>query len=345
MPKTKTARSGSGRAGLPAAALEGMLYSLKLTRDAERGLRGGNVLSRLAAMFICAQLSVFAAAVPARAEPSSSSQEATHDQTPVATLPVLVLDRDLRPVTNLTQSELELYEGKEEQSIESISRSPAAPAKIGFLVDISASEAGALRAPKLHDASGLAAEVLRTGDLAFVAAFARSGSLLSPLTSDFGRIQKALESAFNTHPAPGGTSLYDAMFWACSEELSKRSGHQALVIFSGMVDTASGHTREEVLAQTQPLGIVIYPVLLPGASPGGEQTRGERVARLLADGTGGVSFAVQKPENLKETLRLIRIYLDNTYIIAYRPKSLGPASVEVRCTRKGVRIIAPDRRY
>jgi VWFA-related protein len=191
----------------------------------------------------------------------------------------------------------------------------------------------------------LDAEVLRTGDLAFVAAFARSGSLLSPLTSDFGRIQKALESAFNTRPVPGGTFLYDTIFWACSEELSKRSGHQALIIFSNMVDSTSGHTREEVLAQAQPLGIVIYPILLPGAAPGGEQTRGERVARLLADGTGGVSFAVQKPEDLKETLRLIRVDLDNTYIIAYRPKSLGPASVKVRCTRKGVRIVAPDRRY
>jgi hypothetical protein len=84
---------------------------------------------------------------------------------------------------------------------------------------------------------------------------------------------------------------------------------------------------------------------LPGASPGGEQTRGERVARLLADGTGGVSFAVHKPEGLNETLRLIRVDLDNTYIIAYRPNSLGPASVKIRCSRKGVKIIAPDRRY
>jgi hypothetical protein len=139
--------------------------------------------------------------------------------------------------------------------------------------------------------------------------------------------------------------LYDVIFGACTEELSTRSGHQALIIFSDMLDNASHHTREEVLAQAQPLGIVIYPILLRDASPGGEQTRGERVAKLLADGTGGVSFAVHKPEDLKETLRVIRVNLDNTYVIAYRPKSNAPGSVRVQCTRKGVKIIAPDRRY
>jgi VWFA-related protein len=267
------------------------------------------------------------------------------DQNPLVTLPVLVRDRDRRPVTDLTKSELELFEGKEEQSIESLTITPAAPAKIGFLIDISPSNAPSLRALKLPEGTELAGGLLRAGDLAFVVGFARDGSLLSPLTSDLGRIEKALHSAFNTQPRSGGTSLYDAIFWACTEELSGRSGHQALVIFSDMLDNASNHTREEVLAAAQPSGIVIYPVLLGETGSVGLQTRGERVAKLLADETGGVPFAVHKLEDLKETLRLIRVYLDNTYFITYRPKAHGPGSVKVQCIRKGVKIIAPDRRY
>jgi VWFA-related protein len=304
-----------------------------------------SALSALAAMAICAQLLILAVTVLPNTEALSSPQEVADDQNALATLPVLVLDRDLRPVTDLTQNELELYEGNEEQSIESLTRSPAAPAKIGFLIDISASNAASLGKLKLHDATGLAAEVLRPGDLAFVAAFARSGSLLSPLTSDLGRIEKVLHSAFNTQATSGGSSLYDTIFWACSEELRTRSGHQALIVFSDMLDNTSNHTREEVLAQAQPLGIVIYAIFSRDASPEGERTRGERVARLLADETAGVSFALHKPEDVKETLGLIRADLDNTYIVTYRPKSHGPGSVKVQCNRKGVRIVAPDRRY
>jgi len=302
------------------------------------------MLTRRLGVTVCAPPLLFAVAL-LHAETVNPPQEAPQHQNEAVSLPVLVLDRDRRPVIDLKPNELELHEGKEEQAIESISRSPSAPANIGFLVDISASTAPSLRALKLDDATGLAGEVLRTGDSAFVEAFARRGSLLSPLTSDFQEIEKALASAFNAPAGRGTTSLFDAVFQACSEELPKRSGRQALLIFSDMMDNTSNHTLQEVLAQAQPLGVVIYPVLLPETRRAGEGSLGERVAGILADETGGVPFAVHKSADLKVVLSLIRADLDNTYVISYRPKSSGPVSVKVRCTRKGVKIIAPDRRY
>jgi len=212
-------------------------------------------------LIMSAQLSVLSVMVLPKAQAWSSPQEARHDQTPVATLPVLVLDRDGRPVTDLNQNELQLYKGKEEQSIESISRSPEAPAKIGFLIDISGSEAGPLRALKLQETTELAGEILRTGDLAFVLTFAELGSLVSSLTSDLGRLEKALQGAFNTQPH-GGTALYDAIFWACSKELSMQSGLKALIILSDMDDNSSHFTEEKVLAEAQRSGTLIYPVLM-----------------------------------------------------------------------------------
>jgi VWFA-related protein len=309
------------------------------------GAAGGSLLSSLVTIIICAELWVLALTAVPNAEAPIGAQEAAPDQTPVATLPVLVLDRDRRPVTDLTRNELELYEGKEEQSIESISRSPTAPAKIGFLVDVSPSNAASLRALKLPESADLAGGLLRAGDLAFVVGFARTASVLCPLSSDLGRVEKALHSAFNAQSRSGTTSLYDTMFWACTVELSTRTGHQALIVFSDMQDNTSNHTRDEVLAAAQPSGIVIYPILLGETGSVGLQTRGERVAKLLSDETGGVPFAVHKLEDLKETLKLIRADLDNTYFIGYRPTSHGPGSVKVRCTRKGVKIIAPGRRY
>lgn len=298
------------------------------------------MLSRFVAIITCAELLVLAVTALPNAGTWSSSQEATHDQTPVATLHLLVLDRARRPVTDLNKNELKLYEGKEEQSIESLTLSPAAPANIGLLVDISRSNAASLRAMKLPKRTEFAGGLLRTGDLAFVATFAKSHSLVSPLTSDLGRIEEAFESSFNPQPGTGTTSMLDAMFWACSEEFPARAGHKALIIFSDMLDNTSDHTLEEVLARAQRSGIVIYPILLRETSPWAEP-----VVRSFADETGGLSFLVYKLEALEQTLRAIRNDLDDTYVIAYRPKSHGPASVKVRCTRKGVKIIAPDRRY
>ncbi len=79
------------------------------------------MLSRLVAMITCVHLlaCASAAAVP---ETLSISQETTQAQNGLATIPVLVLDRHGDPLTDLNQNELELYEGKEEQVIESLSR-------------------------------------------------------------------------------------------------------------------------------------------------------------------------------------------------------------------------------
>jgi VWFA-related protein len=317
----------------------GMVGCSELGSKLKRGLKRVSGLSQVLTIFICGQLLVLAQTASPNAEAWSSSQEAKHNQDAIVTLPVLVLDRHGRPVMDLNQNELKLYEGKEEQSIESISRSPEAPAEIGFLIDISLSEAGPLRVLKLQDAKEVAGELLHTGDLAFVLTFAEHGSLVSSLTSDLGRIGKALQSAFNTQPH-GGTALYDAIFWACSEELTTLSGLKALIIFSDMEDNASHHTQEQALAEAQRSGTLIYPILLRET-----RSRGGQVAKSLASNSGGVSFAVYKLEALKETFRSIRADLDSTYVIAYRPKSHRPASVKVRCTRKGVKIIAPDRRY
>jgi len=107
-----------------------------------------------------------------------------------------------------------------------------------------------------------------------------------------------------------------------------------------MQDNTSDHTRDEVLTHAQRSGIVVYPIPLRETS-----SWAERVVQSLADETGGLPFMVYKPEALEQTLRAIRGDLDSTYVLAYRPKSQGPASVKIRCTRKGVKIVAPDRRY
>lgn len=304
---------------------------------------GDNMLSRLAAMIICVHLLAFAS-VAGEPETSSISQGTTQAQNGLATIPVLVLDRHRNPLTDLNQNELELYEGKEEQVIESLSRDREAPATIGFLIDQSNSVRGSFPQLRLRDDPNPAEGLLRTGDHAFVAMFAERSTLVCPLISDLGEINKAIHSVMTAHPPGGATSLYDAIFWACGE-LSTQSGRKALIILSDMQDSSSQHTREEATALAQRSGTVVYPIRA-GTSPGAAwEFRRERVCQLIASGTGGVPFAVYPNEALSAAFRRIRADLDSTYVIAYRPKSQGRVSIKIRCTRKGVRIVAPDWRY
>lgn len=301
------------------------------------------MLTRLLAVTVCAQPLLLAAAL-LHGEKAKLAQEAPHDQNVVATLRVLAQDHHGNPITDLAQNELEVYEGKKEQTIASLTRSQAARADIGFLIDVSGSQRNALSALASHDAAALAGEVMRSGDFAFVAAFAGDGALRLPLTSDLEHVKNALSSVFSAGPRPGGTRLYDTIVWACTQELPASSTHAALIIFSDMDDNASRHTAEEAVAQAQRSGIVIYPVTFSGTAPPGLRSRVERLVEWFANDTGGESSEVSS-HPLAQILRAIRTDLDNTYVIAYQPEAPGPVSVKVRCRRKGVKLIAPEHRY
>ena len=284
-------------------------------------------------MIACIHLSLFGSAF-------AQKPETTQRQDVTVTLPLLALSHDGKPLTDLNQNELELYEGKEERPIESMSRNPEAPAKIGFLVDVSNSVAGSLRALKWQNDPDPAGELLRIGDVAFVATFTQSHTLLCPLTSDLEQVKTALHTAF-TAPLPTGvTALSDAIFWASSEELSAQSDHKALIVLSDMGDNRSQHTWLEAIAPAQRFGIAIYPISLREID-----STGHMPAISIAGKTGGAHFTVYKLDDLKKAFRNIRTDIDNTYTLEYRSNSTGPSHIKLRCTRKGVNITAPDQIY
>jgi len=295
--------------------------------------------TKLLTVSISVQLWALGVALPPNAEALPVPQAAAQDQSGIATLPVLALDHHGTPVTYLKQHELELYEGKEEQSIESLRPSPATPIEVGFLVDISNSEGGALRALRRLNAADVAGEALRPGDFGFVAAFNQRVSLVCSATTDVEEVAKALREAFSIQPS-GVTSLYDAIHWAVSSGAATRASRKVLIVLSDMRDNASNDTREEASVLAQRSGTVIYPIVLGELTPGIE-----RVTRSIADGTGGVYFTPMKLGDLSPAIRNIRTYLDNSYVLQYRPRSPGPVPIKIRCSRKGVKVVAPHHRY
>jgi VWFA-related protein len=294
-------------------------------------------------MIICAQL--LAGTLRLECNGWSSARDVAPSQDAVVTLPVLALDGDGSPVTDLTQNDLKLYEGGKERPIELMARDPALPVRAGFLLDMSRSDSNSV---KLLEGANIVASLLRTGDSGFVAAFAETGALMCPLSSDLGRIQEAINRGFDPRSLGGGTALSDAIFYACSEKLSLPTSRQALIVFSDMGENASLHTREAALAEAQRTRNVIYPIVVRegfGSRDDHFSPFSERAAHTLASETGGVYFRASTADAAQAALRLIRSYLDNTYMIKYAPAPLRVASIKVRCSRKGIRVVVPSRRF
>jgi len=295
--------------------------------------------AKLVTVFISVQLWALGVAVPPNAEALPVPQAAAQDQSGITTVPVLALDHHGRPVTDLNQSELELFEGKEEQSIESLRPSPATPIEVGFLIDTSKSVGGSLQALQHLNDTDLAGEALRPGDLAFVAGFGERVSLVCSPTTDVREVANGLRDAFGARVS-GLTSLYDAIYWAAGPGATTRASRRILIVLSDMQDNASYHTREEVITRAQRSGTLIYPIVVGKLVP-----RVERVTRSLAEETGGLYFTPMTFRDLSDAIRKIRTYLDTSYVLQYRPRSPGPASIKIRCSRKGVKVVAPRQRY
>jgi len=260
--------------------------------------------------------------------------------TELVTIPLLVLGPGDDPLTDVDQREIRVYENNKEQKIESFSRNPDAPLKVGFLIDVSHSEAGAVRALISQGGAKLLGVLLHKEDFGFVAAFGSQASLVTPSTSNLSKLEQGFNAVFTTQQTKGGTALFDAIYWACQTQLGTAGDHHALIIFSDMLDNASEHTSDEAIKLVQHSKTIVYTVVL-----GKPTSMGAKTAKLLGVQTAGLSFAVPNLGALKEVMDTIRIYLMNCYTVAYRARQHRSGAIRVQCARVGVRVIAPPQRY
>src|SRR5208282_6501257 len=95
---------------------------------------------------------------------------------------------------------------------------------------------------------------------AMVVSFDSSPELVSDLTGDTRQLEKAIE---DLRPG-GGTSLYDAVFFACRDKLMqdqpRHKFRRAMVILSDGDDNQSRYTRDQALEMAQKGDVVIYTI-------------------------------------------------------------------------------------
>jgi hypothetical protein len=181
--------------------------------------------------------------------------------TNLITVPVSVVDRDGRYISDLQKEDFQIAEDGVEQEIAYFG-TVEKPFTVVLLLDTSASTWSKLR--EIKDAAAVFVEQLRPDDQVMVISFGMGVKVQCEPTNDRRKIRKAIGATgkgLSTH-------LYDAMEDVMKKRLSRIQGRKALVLFTDGVDATSNHaTYESTVHTVEELDALIYPILYDTYDP------------------------------------------------------------------------------
>src|SRR5690348_4296323 len=279
--------------------------------------------------------------------PTCAQEEKPSDDQSVTTLKVNVnvvnlffnvKDKHGSLIPNLTKDQFDIFEDGKPQTIKYFSSESNQPLTLGLLIDSSASQERVLQDEKIAGAQFLR-EVLRKDDLAFVISFDVNVDLLQDYTNDASMLRHAMDRArinsggaggglpglgggpLPTSNNPRGTLLYDAVYLAANEKLSKEVGRKAMILLTDGEDQGSQTRINQAIEYAQKADAIVYVIMIADRwFYGGMGYSGDHQMKKLCEETGGrVINAGNKPEKLKEAFDQIAQELRSQYNIGYTP--------------------------
>ncbi len=338
------------------------------------------VAAGLGVMFACCGM--LAQSAGAAGQPAD--QPATTMAVKVNVVNVLATVRDKHGaiVNNLTKDDFILTEDGRPQTIHYFVKETDLPLTLGLLVDTSLSQRRVLDQERSASRAFLDQTLRADKDKAFIIHFDREVELLQDLTSSYDKLQAALDSlqtpqlerAGNNDPNDpdpngrrggrgggfhgAGTLLYDSIYLASDELMSKQQGRKAVIVLSDGVDRGSKETLETAIATAQRADTEVYSILFkddeefgggdrggysggprigmggpmggggmgrrrggPGGYPRGGEERvdGKKILQRISQETGGRMFEVSKKEPIDKIYSEIEEELRNQYSLGYTP--------------------------
>jgi VWFA-related protein len=276
------------------------------------------------------------AAQPPATPPAPEQTEENH---PFETLKVnvdvvniycTVKDKHGALIPNLKKEDFELKEDGTKQNIKYFNAETDQPLTLGILMDTSGSLMQVIPAEKEIGGAFLS-QVLTPKDIAFFMTFDVDVELAQDFTSSVHQLRKAMDSAHVNVPPSGptiargpfptsndtrSTALYDAIYLAANEKLSREVGRKAMIIMSDGVDEGSKVRLNEAVETAQKADAICYVLLFTRGIYG---TQGEGYMRKVAEDTGGRVFEIDRVESLKTAFDQIASELRTQYGIGYTP--------------------------
>jgi VWFA-related protein len=236
-------------------------------------------------------------------------------------------------MSDLTKDEFQIFENGQPQTVKYFAAETNLPLTLGLLIDSSGSMQRMLSEEKVVAADFLR-QIITEKDLAFVISFDISVDLLQDLTTDTRLLRAGLEKAkinigggssgipgLGQGPVPishpKGTLLFDAVYLASDEILSKQVGRKAMVILTDGVDEGSRLKLRDAIEAAQKADAIVYVLLL--SDPRYGSNMGDM--RQLTEQTGGRAIEVNDPKKISAAFTQISNELRSQYNLGYSPEN------------------------
>jgi len=230
-----------------------------------------------------------------------------------------VTDKRGRFVVDLDRNAFEVLENKKPQSIIEFTAESDLPLRLAILVDTSNSIRDRFRFIQEAAIEFINDVVRPNQDKAVVVSFDTSAELVADFNSD----PEKLASLIHDLRPGGGTSLYDAIFFACRDKLGRdqprHKFRRAMIVLSDGEDNQSQYTRDQALELAQKADVVIYTI---STNISRVETDGDKILKYFASETGGQAFFPFKVEDLSQSFENIANELRHQYNLYYRPEPL-----------------------
>jgi Ca-activated chloride channel homolog len=243
-------------------------------------------------------------------------------------LHVRVIDRNNRPINNVTKGEFRIYEDGVQQTIESFTREEV-PISYGLAVDTSASLRSQIQS--VIDAGKTIVNANKPGDETFLVRFVSSDKIQTE--QDFTDKKDLLIDALDNLYVEGGqTAVIDAVYLSAehvseykkNDESDRR--RRALILITDGEDRNSFYKQEQLFARLREEDVQIFVIGFvneldkeAGFIRKSPREKAVNLINKLASETGGRAFFPESISELPQIANEIVRDMRTQYVIAYNP--------------------------
>ena len=240
--------------------------------------------------------------------------------TKLVVLHTTVVDRQDRVVSDLTESDIKIFEDDQRQQVKLFVKEDV-PVSVGILVDNS----GSMRDKRLK-VNAAAVEFVKASnpdDEVFIVNFNDEAYLDADFTNDIARMQDALQRI----DSRGGTAFFDAIQMSLDHVKGKGQHDKRVLLVITDGEDNSSNTELELLVrelQQEENNVSIYAIGLLTEEEKGSAKRASRAIRYVSRATGGPAYFPTTVDEVSALTQQIAHDIRNQYTLTYSPAGDKP---------------------